>query len=406
MTQPAEKPQPHERFRDLFFATLVLEFASGVPFGVIHELVPIWLRVQGTDLASLGALTLVGLPWTLKPLWAPFVDRVGDWHRWIVLGMTLAAGGIAGLTQVDGSSPGLVPLLVLTALGSATADIAIDAYIVARVPPTEQGRITGVRIAAYRGAMALAGGGATWIGSRWGWNLAFEIVVVLQLLVMASVWSLKRVKQVANESTPAFGRVLGEWLSRPGTWQLFALVLLFKLGDSAMAPMTRPFLLSAGLDAGEVGIISTTGGSVLTALGAVFGGALVSRFGMRSMFVGLGVTQALSNLGYALAALVGGVPSAIAASIAESLTAGLGSAAMMSLSMRACRGAGEADTGGLATRWAILSGILGLTRSLSGAISGVGVEQWGYFTWFMFSFALALPALALAPRVVAKYDDV
>lgn len=404
MTQ-TDKSTGYERFRDLFFATLVLEFASGVPFGAINELVPIWLRVHGTDLASLGALTLVGLPWTLKPLWAPFVDRIGNWHSWIVLGMTVAAGSILGLTQVAGHSPGLVPLLVLAAMGSATADIAIDAYIVARVPPAEQGRVTGVRIASYRGAMALAGGGATWIGSRWGWNCAFESVVGLQLLVMAGVWSLKRVKQVAMESTPAWGRVLGEWLSRPGTWELFGLVLLFKLGDSAMAPMTRPFLLSAGLDAGQVGIVSTTGGSVLTAVGAVLGGALVSRFGMRSMFVGLGATQALSNLGYALAALVGGAPSAIAASIGESLTSGLGSAAMMSLSMRACRGAGEADTGGLATRWAILSGIIGLTRTLSGAISGVGVEQWGYFAWFMFTFALAFPALALAPRVVSKYTD-
>lgn len=384
----------------------MLEVASGVPYGAINELVPIWLRVHGTDLASLGAFTLVGLPWTLKPLWAPFVDRFGTWHRWMLLGMAVAAACMAAMTGLSGSgSPGLVPLLVLAAMGSATADIAVDAYIVARVPPAEQGRVTGVRIAAYRGAMAIAGGGATWIGSAWGWNVAFWTVAGLQTAILIACQMLKRVPQITAASTPAWGRILAEWLRRPGTWELFVLVLLFKLGDSAMAPMTRPFLLSAGLDAGQVGMISTTGGSVLTALGALLGGALVSRFGLSSMLVSLGLIQAFSNLGYAVAVGAGGIPSAVVASVVESFTAGLGTSALMALTMRACRGSGEADTGGLATRWAILSGMIGLTRTLSGAISGVGVESWGYAAWFVFTFVLALPALALVPRVVGRYPE-
>lgn len=394
-----------ERILHLATATLVLEVASGVPYGAINELVPIWLRVQGTDLASLGAITLVGLPWTLKPLWAPFVDRIGAWRSWMLLGMTLAGGCIGAIAGLDAHSPGLVPLLVLAALGSATADIAIDAYIVARVPPAEQGRVTGVRIAAYRGAMALSGGGATWLGSTYGWSTAFGAVVVFQALALAGVLALKRVPQATTASTPEWGAVLASWLRRPGTWGLFAVVLLYKLGDSAMAPMTRPFLLSSGLDAGQVGLISTTGGSVLTALGALAGGALVSRFGLGSMIVVLGGSQALSNVGYAAAAWTGGVPAAVMASVVESLTAGLGTSALMALTMRACRGAGESDTGGLATRWAILSGILGLTRTLSGAVSGLGVEAWGYAPWFLLTFVLSLPALAMAPRVVRMYPE-
>lgn len=392
-----------ERFLPLAAATLILEFASGVPYGAINELVPIWLRVQGTDLASLGAFTLVGLPWTLKPLWAPFVDRLGAWHHWILLGMVMAGVAIAAITGLNPDSPGLVPLLVLAAFGSATADIAIDAYIVARVPPAEQGRVTGVRIAAYRGAMAVAGGGATWLGSAYGWPVAFASVVALQVAAMIGVLALKRVPKVASGTAPEWGAVLASWLRRPGTWELFLLVLLFKLGDSAMAPMTRPFLLEAGLDAGDVGIISTTGGSVLTAGGAILGGALVSRFGLSRMIVVLGGAQALSNVGYAVAAGLGGVPAAVLASVGESLSAGLGTSALMSLTMRACRGDSEADTGGLATRWAILSGILGLTRTLSGAISGVGVEFWGYSNWFVLTFFLSLPALFLAPRVLRNY---
>src|SRR5687768_16952525 len=101
------------RLGRLLLAVALLEGASGLPFGVVQDLVPVWLRVQGMDLAALGALTLVGLPWTLKPLWAPFVDRHFGFRAWMIGGLVGVIACTAALPLV--SWAWLVPVLVALA---------------------------------------------------------------------------------------------------------------------------------------------------------------------------------------------------------------------------------------------------------------------------------------------------
>jgi PAT family beta-lactamase induction signal transducer AmpG len=187
--------------------------------------------------------------------------------------------------------------------------------------------------------------------------------------------------------------LLRAWAQEPGTLALFGFVLLYKLGDSAMGPMVKPFLLDAGLSPTEVGMLSTTAGALLVSLGALTGGDVLSRLGMARGVLLLGGLQALSNLGYAAAAWVGTRAWAYAASLTESLTAGLGTAALLALAMRHATGAQAA------TRFAFLTAIVGLTRTLSGAISGFAVADMGYAAWFALTFLLALPALAIVPVV-------
>jgi PAT family beta-lactamase induction signal transducer AmpG len=381
----------------LLAGVVLLEAASGLPYGIVNDLVPIWLRVHGVEPAAIGMMTLAGLPWTLKAIWAPAVDRYGTFRGWIAAGLAGCATTLALLPFV-GPSPALLgPVLVLIALFSATQDIAIDGYLVAAVPPSEQGRATGVRVAAYRGAMALAGGGAVVVGDQFGWTWAFVVVgVLLGLMLLALAW-LPAVPTAPATSAEDWLVLLRDWVVQPGALPLFAFVLLYKLGDSAMGPMVKPFLVDAGLSATEVGLLSTTAGAVLVSAGALVGGDLLSRFGMGRGVLALGLLQALSNLGYAGAAMIGGRPAAYAASFAESLTAGLGTAALLALTMRASGGPQAA------TRFALLSALVGLTRTLSGAISGIAVERMGYASWFVTTFFLALPALALIPRVTRSY---
>ena len=384
-----------ERAR-LILDVLALEFASGMPYGVVMDLVPVWLRVHGMGLAELGALTLVGLPWTLKPLWAPLIDSVGTWQRWMSGGLFLATVATALLLAVP---PGLlIAFLVLTAFASATQDIAVDGYLVARVPPAEHGRVNGVRVAAYRGAMALAGGGAVWVGDRFGWSYAFGAVVAVQLVCVGIEAATAPAPRAAPTGATRFMATLLEWVTDRRRLPLFAFFLLFKLGDSAMAPMIKPFLLTR-MDAGSVGLLSSTAGAVLVAVGAVLGGEVASRLPLGRALVFLGSGQALSNLIYAFAAGSSGVGVAITASVAESFTSGLGTAGTMALAMRSARG----DQG--ATRFAVLSSVIGLTRTLSGAGSGVAVEGLGYTTWFSITFFLALPGLLLAGAAVRAAKD-
>lgn len=383
----------------LLAAVILLEAASGLPYGVVSELVPVWLRVHGTDLAALGAMSLVGLPWTLKALWAPFVDRHASFRVWMMIGL---AGALVAtlLLPLGAAQIGTVTTLLLAlALFSATQDVAIDGWLVAAVPPGEQGRATGVRVAAYRVAMAVAGGGTVVVGDRFGWGWAFAAAggtMGALLLAQARVPAVPRPPPAS--AVHWFGELRG-WLTQPGALLLFAFVLLYKLGDSAMGPMAKPYLLDAGLTPSEVGLLSSTVGAVLVSVGAVAGGDLVSRWGLRGAVVTLGGFQALSNLGYAAAAFTGGRGPAYAASVLESLTAGLGTAALLATAMRAAGG------GQSATRFALLTALVGLTRTLSGALSGVAVERVGYGSWFAFTFLLALPALFLAPAVTQRLEQ-
>ncbi|MFN7144202.1 MAG: MFS transporter [Myxococcota bacterium] len=332
----------------------------------------------------------------MKVLWAPFVDRHGTFRRWIYVGLLAAAAAIALLPAV-GPVPALLgPLLLAVAVASATQDIAIDGYLVAAVPPAEQGRATGVRIASYRGAMALAGGGAIVLGDQLGWETAFAGAVAVLIVALLCISRLHDPPRPAPTPAADWLALLRDWIAEPGTRALFAFVLLYKLGDSAMGPMVKPFLVDAGLTPTEVGLLSTTAGAILVSIGAVVGGDVLSRFGMARGVLVLGCLQALSNLGYAAAAHFATRPWAYAASMTESLTAGLGTAALLSLSMRAATGAQAA------TRFAILTAIVGLTRTLSGAVSGFAVEDVGYATWFGITFVLALPALALVPTVTRR----
>lgn len=381
----------------LLLAVVLLEVASGLPYGVVADLVPVWLRVRGTDLAALGAVTLVGLPWTLKALWAPLVDRHGSFRAWMMAGLL----GAAAATALLPAAPDLgvvVALLVAVALFSATQDVAIDGWLVAAVPPGEQGRATGFRVAAYRAAMAVAGGGTVVIGDRLGWSWAFGAATVAMALLLVVQARLPAVARPAASPTVHWLGELRAWLTQAGAPTLFAFVLLYKLGDSAMGPMVKPYLLDAGLTPGEVGVLSTTVGAVFVSIGALLGGDVVSRFGLARGAVALGGLQAVSNLGYAAAAWTGGRIPAYTASIVESLTSGLGTAALMAALMRAAEGSQGA------TRFAMLTALVGLTRTLAGAISGVAVERVGYGQWFALTFLLALPALGLAPVVGRRLE--
>ena len=392
------------RYRSLLVTVVALEIASGLPFGVVQDLAPLWLRVHGVDLATLGAMGLVGLPWTLKALWAPVVDRTGSFRRWIAVGLagcTIGVAALAWLARGEGLPPvpALLALLAFVAFASATQDVALDGWMAQVTPEDARGPVTGARVSAYRGAMALAGGGAAWLGDRLGWSWGFGAGALALACVGLVVTRLPSPPARAAQPSADWGRELLAWLATPGSAALFAFMLLYKLGDAAMTPMTRPFLLSTGLSAGEVGLVTSTAGAVLVSVGALAGGAVLERIGLRSGVWLLGGLQAVSNLAYAGAATLAQKPIAIAAACVESLSTGLGTAASLAVVMTASAGGGGRHA---ATRFAALTTMAGITRTVAGAISGLGVEQLGYASWFALTFLFALPALALVPWITPR----
>jgi PAT family beta-lactamase induction signal transducer AmpG len=372
----------------------ILYFAEGLPYGLLYDVLSVYFRQSGVSLKEIGFMFFLTLPWAIKFLWSPLVDRFGERRTWVTLCCAAMAGVMVAVPLFDAAHPtiGLWALLLLFTVASATQDIAIDAYTIGLLSKGEEGVANGVRVALYRVALLLGGGGTMFLIRPLGWTWVFLILGFAFIALAFTAWLMPPV-QVVHQPPREWARHFWAFLSRPGSTAVFLFVLAFKIPDLLMGPMVKPFWVDRGMSPEEIGAISTSAGVFVTVFGAMVGGIFTTRFGLfRGLWI-LGLTQALSNLGYAAVAHFDlGRPWLYSASIFESFTAGLGTAAFLSFLMRIC------DKDQAATQYALLSALFGLTRFFGGW-SGLGVQHLGYAGFFTLTFVLALPSYLLLPWV-------
>ena len=293
----------------------LLYFAEGFPFGLLFDAFPVYFRIHGMSLTEIGLLSVVGLPWTLKFLWAPLVDIWGSRRSWIcdLPGPARSRLGLTPFSRDPTASGSLVwgGLIVLAVL-AATQDIAIDAYTIELLDQEEMGPANGLRVSTYRVALIIAGGVFVGAAGLVGWQVAFLTAAVL-LAILALISSHmpriapgpQRVLATQPWSTAlahGFLNPLTSLWRRPGVIAVLLFVLLFKLGDMALGPMVRPFWVDREFTPLQIGMIPGTVGVVSTILGALLGGRLTKQWGLfRALWV-LGIAQASSNLFYAVTA--------------------------------------------------------------------------------------------------------
>lgn len=421
----------------------VLYFGSGLPFGIAFKAWPVYFRLHGVPLAEIGLMSLLFLPYTLKPVWAPLVDRFGSRQRWVVGSLVALAALVVALSRLDAGAPTpwLWTTLLAFTVASATQDVAIDAYAVDVAEGGELGPINGARVATYRAAMVVGGGLLLVAADALSWGAAWALAALLlaglavaaarspraprehpapavaggfrlgrwralllaaTAVTLAGAWAggwsaggLTLVAVVAAAAVASFVEPdLLAWMGRREMVPALAFVALYKLGDSTLMRMVETFWIDRGLSPTEVGLVSTTLGTGLLVVGALVGGWCVARWGLFAALVVFGIGQALSNVAYfAVAALELPRASLYAASVIESLTQGLGTAAFLSFLMALC------DREHAATQFALLTALFSLSRDLAGALSGVGVERLGYDGFFALTALAAVPGLALLPAV-------
>jgi MFS transporter, PAT family, beta-lactamase induction signal transducer AmpG len=371
-------------------------FLSGVPFALVTDTAPLLYRKGGVDLSTVGFFSGVVLGWPLKVFLAPLVDRFGERRRWIAA----AALGIACLLALASQLPGdqlgfgAFVLFLLVALAGGLLDTAVDGYAVDATPRERTGPAAGTRTAAYRIALVVAGG---WLVARapaLGWSgtwLAASLLVATLALVALALPAAARTPSPRVELGPA----LAPLLARPAVVAFLAFVLLYKVGDRAMAPLTKVFLQDRGFTPSELGDVLTPLQILATMLGAVLGGLLTRRWGVIRALLLLGLAQALSNLGYAQAAYGGDRATAWAAAVVEPFCGGLGTAPFVTLFMLACERAHAA------TQYAFLTALMGLVGGAIGIPGGALVEDagLGYAGYFLVTGLIALPPLLLLPGV-------
>jgi PAT family beta-lactamase induction signal transducer AmpG len=375
----------------------LLYFIEGSPVSVLWEVLPVYLRRHGTSLRAIGAFRLLELPFSLKFLWSPLVQRFGDRRDWVTGAMLVVALVVALLPLAD-LTRGLivfVALILALTIASATQDMAIDAYTVALLGPEEQGAANGVRASAYRVALILIGSGMVALAHWLPWGVLFEGAAVVFAGLGLAVRRIPRVDIPAEARRHWLAPFVG-WI---GTWRavpLILFVLTYKLGEFAIGPMVKPFWVDRGRSLLEIGLVPTALGIGLSIAGALAGGAFMQRYGTLTALWALGLPQAVSNLGYAVVALWDlPWPALYAASMVDSFAGGLGTAAFLGFFLAVC------DPERATLQYAFLSSLFSFTGRLAGAVSGLGAERWGYGAYFALTFLASLPGLCLVPFIAS-----
>lgn len=377
-----------------------LYFSQGFPFGIVNETVNLYLSFTKVPLSTIGLFGSVGILWTLKFFWAPLVDAIGTYRRWIFGALVVLSGSLVALGMVRPASPAFWGALIVLVLASATQDIAIDALAIRITPPELLGVVNSARVAAYRVAMIVAGGGVAMLADRMGWRGAFGVaaaVPIVMLFLLAFAAPGERRTPGPHEN-PLLGLIV--WARRPGALALVAVILLYRLGDNSLMAMIRPYWVSRGFSATEVGNVTTTLGMICTIAGAIAGGAFIARFGVYRGLLLLGIAQMLSNLAYAFVAMTNaGRPALYGAAVIETFCGGLGTAAFLSFLMLIC------DRRNAATEYAMLSALFGIGRTFAIALSGYVAQDLGFARYYWLTAALALPGLALLPLIRARLES-
>jgi PAT family beta-lactamase induction signal transducer AmpG len=297
-------------------------------------------------------------------------------------------------------------ILALTTL-SATQDVAIDSYSVGLVERAEEGAANGVRASAYRVALVFVGGGSVFLAGVLAWNSLFILAGIVFALLGLGALAIPRL----NLPDEAREHWLAGFAGWAGTWKVIPLVLFvltYKLGEFAIGPMVKPFWVDYGKSIWpaqedlmfQIGLFPTTFGIVLSVAGALMGGAFISRYGIFHGVWFLGLLQAVSNLGYSFVDWWNlGRFGLYGASMFESLSGGLGTAAFLAFLMNICQK--EHAT----VQYAFLSSVFSLTGRLIGGISGLGAEKYGFADYFAITFLLSLPAYLLLPWVKQWIHD-
>ncbi len=369
----------------------LLYFAEGLPFGLIEQTFPVYFRLHGMSLVNLGLLSLLGLPYALKFFWAPAVDFLGKRRQWISGAQFLMAAVLLLVVPLDPSDPSFLlwSCMACLAILSATQDIAIDAYSIELLNPSEMGMANGFRQAAYRVALVVAGGLFVAIGGWLSWSFTYSAAAGILLVCAFVATKLPAVEvQRPRFSLQSLSAPVRDFLARPGVLQVALFILLYKLGDMSMGPMVRPFWLAGGLTTTQIGLITGTLGIVASIAGGLAGGLFMARYGIFHGLWFLGLWQSVSNLTYAWVAASPeiGAWGIYAASVAESFCGGLGTAAFLAFLMSICRKEFSAS------QYALLSALFRITGILAGAVSGWATHQMGYAHYFTLTFFLSLPA--------------
>lgn len=418
----------HPRVASMLF----LGFSAGLPYLLVFTTLTAWLTEAGVNRARIGFFSWIGITYSIKVLWAPIVDRVqlpilgrllGKRRSWILFAQLLIASGLVGMALTDPAQDlrQLALLALVVAFGSATQDVAIDAWRIEAASVERQAAMSAVYVFAYRIALLVAGAGALHLVAWASWPGVYLVMALLMATGMVTVLVSKEPEVKSQADTVLSLEAVQAYLARSGHLPSFvqqstawfigavlhpiqdffqrygsqAVILLlvvgsFRITDISMGAMALPFYLDLGFTRAQIANISGIWGVGMTILGGMVGGLLVPRYGLLPMLFTGAILAAATNLLFSLMAVVGNEAWMLMITIsADNFCGGLAMAVLIAWMSSLVN---KAYT---ATQYALFSSLMTLPGKFIGGFSGVVVEAHGYFWFFIYVAALGLPVTVL-----------
>ncbi len=386
---------------------LFLGFSSGLPLFLTSRTLQVWLTEAQVDLGLIGWLSLVRLPYTLKFLWSPFLDRfippfLGRRRGWLVLtqiGLMMAIAWMSRQNPKEGLELLAVNALIIAFL-SATQDIAGDAYRTDILAPTELGLGASIWILGYRVAILTTSSVALVLADSLPWSTIYLLMALLMGVgILAAIYAPEPLDQERSPDSlvDAVYLPFQEFFQRKGIIlgiTILGFILFFKFGDALVGNMATPFLVDIGFTKKIIGAVQGGWGFVATTLGVVLGGVVLTKIGInRSLWV-FGGLQALSNLSYFGLSLIGKNDTALLVVISiENLCAGMVTAVFVAYLMSLCNQKFSA------TQFALLSSLMAAGNDILSAPAGELVKIMGWSNFFAGTIAAAIPGMLLLSLV-------
>lgn len=397
-------------------AILGMGFSSGLPLPLVFATLSYWLSEAGVSRTAIGLFVLVGLSYSFKFVWSPFIDRLsipwltrrlGRRRSWaLVIQVPLMAAIFAlGSTDPKADLAATAALAAIVAFLSASQDIVIDAYRIELLRPEEQGAGAAATQWGYRFGMLAGGTGAYDAAALGGWHFAYTIMAALMLVGIVTVLATPEPGSIAARPSPrSAGAVerLTVWLheavvlpfvdfmGRRGWIVILIFIVLYKLGEALAGTMSTPLYQELGFTKAEVGNIGKVVGLVATLAGVAIGGAMVARLGLFKALFFAGVLQMLGNLLYIALLAAGHSNAMLALSIfGENFTGGMASAAFVAYLSSLC------NIAFTATQYALFSSLAAVPARFLSAPSGWLVDRVDWMPFFLIATVVCAPSLVV-----------
>ena len=375
-------------------------FFSGLPLLLTSATLGTWLADVGVNKTTIGLFALVGIPYSLKFLWASFLDtniklrllkKMGRRRIWILIFQILICVNIFIMAHIDPviNTMQMAIFAITLAFFSASQDIAIDAWRIEINEEKELGLGAALYVTGYRIALLAAGAGALVIADIYSWKLSFILLSCIYPLGIILVLSIKIEDKSSNVKVieKSIKNIIEERVLKPfydfiikKNWILILVfIACFKWGDALLGVLSQPFMLEIGFSKSEIAAISKVYGLAATLIGLFVGGYFISKYGIILALWITAFLQLFSNLVFILLALKGHDLYILMLTISiENLSGGMGTAAFIAYLSSLC------NVQFSAFQYALLSSFMSFSRTWLASPAGWIIDNLNWNEYFNF----------------------